>query len=85
MYFIKLLKILFAGLMLFFLNSTVVSQPNNESSVDAIRAEKIYTISHGIISNALILIKDGKITYAGPDKEIAGHPNVFRLKLSSRV
>jgi len=46
----------------------------------AIQAEKIYTVSRGILTNGLILIEKGKIVLVGPSEKIPANFNLIRAK-----
>lgn len=54
--------------------------PFAESSTLLIQAKKIYTVSHGVILNGAVLIRDGKITEVGPETSAPGDVEVVRAE-----
>jgi len=48
-----------------------------DAQITAVKAKKIYTRSHGIIENGVILIQDGKIKEVGPGVEIPWNAEVI--------
>ena len=46
-----------------------------------IQAEKIFTVSHGIIQDGLIVVERGKIVYVGPAKEIPKEAKLIKAKV----
>ena len=48
--------------------------------IAAVSAGKIYTISHGTVTNGLVLIENGKITFVGSGREIPQNAKLIRAK-----
>jgi len=71
---IGFLRILSFGLVIFLLFPLIL-----DAQIIAVKAKKIYTGSHGIIENGVILIQDGKITEVGPGIEIPWNAEVIDL------
>lgn len=52
-----------------------------DQGITAVRADKIFTVSHGTIADGLILIERGKIVFVGSAREVPKNAILFRAKV----
>ena len=52
-----------------------------DQEITAVRADKIFTVSHGTIADGLILIEKGKIVFVGSGREVPKNAILLRAKV----
>jgi imidazolonepropionase-like amidohydrolase len=74
----KLSILVFSAFLFFFAFSPTQAEDENRI---AIQAEKIFTISQGILHNGLILLEGGKIAYVGPVRNVSKDFSYIKAKV----
>ena len=74
-------QVLVFFLLLVLSNLALAEQKTLSNKKIAIQAEKIFTVSHGTLTDGLILIEKGKISFVGPWKKIPSDSTLIKAKV----